>query len=161
MPPRLTRLTVHVSCATREEETKEAWRAMDDVKAEDFKKNSIFANWAFHGGEIIKTGYNIIRAGTCDVGVYMLGLADTSSIVWLVRPSRAQDMAQGPCHPPRRCSTPNQPGKLSPSHRPTSLTSICPARRPRRKPISRGYRSARPVARKAQPERRIPHNDVA
>ena len=65
MPARLTRLTVYFSCATREEETKEAWRAMDDVKAEDFKENSIFANWDFHGGEIIKTGYNIIRVGTC------------------------------------------------------------------------------------------------
>ena len=60
-PSTLSHLTTHPRSLTREVETKEAWKAMDDARAEDFKKNSTFANWGFYGGELVKTGYNIMK----------------------------------------------------------------------------------------------------
>lgn len=56
---------------------------MDDAKAEDFKKNSIFAKWDFHGGELVKTGHSIVRVSS-SVALYMLDQADVRFAVWLV-----------------------------------------------------------------------------
>lgn len=69
----------------REVEAKETWKAMDEAKVEDFKKNSIFAEWDFHGGEFLKTGYNLTRV---TVPLTMRSLADEAEIsspVWFVR----------------------------------------------------------------------------
>lgn len=84
---------------------------MDDVKAEDFKKNAIFATWDYHGGELVRSGYNVVKVITLKF-LRMPAQTNPSSLVWLVRSSRAQDLAQGSRHSRRRCCTPHEPRKL-------------------------------------------------
>lgn len=87
IPPRSSKLTICCSSTMREDEAKETWKAMDDAKVEDFKKNSIFANWDFHGGELVKTGYNLTRVITF-LTICVLYDADfVSSLACMIAPS--------------------------------------------------------------------------
>lgn len=84
---------------------------MDDAKAEDFKQNAIFAKWDYHGGELVRSGYNVVKVMTFKC-LRMPAQTNTSFLVWLVRSSRAQDLAQGSRHSRRRRCTPHEPRKL-------------------------------------------------
>lgn len=95
----------------REDEAKETWKAMDDAKVQDFKDNSIFASWGFHGGELVKTGYNITRVTTCST-MHCLYEANSSLLVWPLRSPGAQSMAQGARYSRWRRSPPNEPCTL-------------------------------------------------
>ncbi|GJE95023.1 FAD-dependent monooxygenase [Phanerochaete sordida] len=50
----------------REAEAKEDWRAIDEAAAEDFKKNSPFADWPYGAGELVKNSLKIIKYGIYD-----------------------------------------------------------------------------------------------
>ena len=73
----------------REGEERESWRSVDKSQLEHFKQTP-FAQWGYGAGELVQTAEKIIKVTLRFQD--LVGFNDCSA-VWLVRPSRTDDLA--------------------------------------------------------------------